>query len=157
MDKNKRKYLIGWNIILLIAIPFLTMFYPAEGNCNQKVKVVVKTIHASKNSNSIDPRIRNLVKEFKSVVKYSGYKLLDEKNLSLTDGKKVVIQIPGGRTMSITSKGVNGGRVSLEIEYFKGKNNKLTTSIGLPNNDDASLAGPEYDGGVLFFNILATF
>lgn len=157
MDKNKYKHVIGWNIILLVAIPLFAIFYPIEGKCDQEVKVVVKTIYASKNKNSIDPKIKDLVKEFNSVVKYSSYELLDQKTLTLTKGQKGIVKIPGGRTIGITSKGINSGRVSLEIEYFKRNNEKLKTNSALPNNRGLTLAGPEYKGGILFFNIFTSF
>ena len=142
---------------MLIAIPLLAVFYPTEGECDQKVKVVVKTIYASKGKDSIDPRIKDLVREFNSVVKYTSYELLDQITLTLSKGQKGTVEIPGGRTIGITPKGINSGRVSLEIEYFKGNNEKLKTGTDFPNNSGLTLAGPEYKGGVLFFNIFTSF
>lgn len=157
MDKKKYKFTIGRNLFLFITIPLLIMFYPAEGNCNQKVKVVVKTIYASKSKKSIDPRIKNLVKELNSAFVYSSYELLDQKKLTLAKGENITFQIHGGRKMSITSKGVNGGRATLEIKCNKGKKEIIKTNIDFHNNGDTTIALPESKGDKLFLHVLASF
>lgn len=157
MARKKYRYTILRAIILLAAVPLITVVYASEGRCGQNVKVSVKTIYASKKDNTIDPRIKNLVRELNSVIKYTSYELLSQKNLSLEKDKKAVVQLPGGRTMSLVSKGVEGGRVTLQIEYSKKGSGVIQTNIDFRNNGDVTLAGPEYKGGVLFFHILTSF
>lgn len=157
MDKKKFKFTLNWNLFLLIIIPFLTMFYPAEGKCDQKVKVIVKSIYASKDKKSTDPRIKDLVKDLNSAFVYSSYELLDQKTLNLKTGEKVDFNIHGGNMVSIASKGINGGKAALEIKCRKGKKEIIKTNIDFRNNGDTTIALPEGKGDKLFLHILATF
>ena len=157
MDKKKYKFTTGWNLFLLIILPFLIMFYPAEGNCNQRVKVVVKTIYASKDKKSIDPKIKNLVKELNSAFVYSSYKLVGQKNLTLNKGQKATFEIRGGRKVIITSKGVSGGKATLEIICRKGKKEFVKTNIDFRNNGDNFIALPAKKGDRLFLHVLTSF
>jgi hypothetical protein len=157
MDKIKYKFAINWNYFLLVIIPLLIMFYPADGNCNQKVKVIVKTIYASKNKKSVDPRIKNLVKDLNSAFVYSSYELLNQKNLTLSKGENTVFGIHGGKKVSITSKGINGGKATLEIKCNKGNRELIKTNINFRNNGDTTIALPEGKGDKLFLHILTSF
>ncbi len=157
MDKKKYKFVSGRNLFLLIFIPLLAMFYPAVGNCNQQVKVVVKTIYASKNKTEIDPRIKNLVKDLNSAFVYSSYELLDQKNLTLKKGEKAAFEIRGGRKVIITSNGVSSGKAALEIRCKKGNKEIIKTNIDFRNNGDTTIALPAKKGDKLFLHILASF
>jgi len=157
MGKNKYISLEKLGLILLLAIPLSIMLYPSEGKCSKGVNIVVKTIHASRDKNSVDPRLKNLVQELNSVFRYLSYEFLGQKNLNLTKNKKAVVQLPEGRTMNITSRGVDGDRVTLQIEIFKRKNKIFQTVIKLRNNASITIGGPGYKGGNLLFNIFTSF
>lgn len=157
MDKKKYKFAFNRNLLLLVSVSLLAVLYPAEGNCNQGVKVIVKTIYASKNKKSIDPRIKNLVKDLNSAFVYSSYELLNQKNLTIKEGENVTFGIHGGKKVSITSKGVSGGKAALEIICRQGKKEIIKTNIDFRNNGDTTIALPEGKGDKLFLNILASF
>ena len=157
MDKIKYKFAIKWNHFLPVIIPLLIMLYPVDGICDQEVKIVVKTIYASKNKKSVDPRIKNLVKDLNSAFVYSSYELLDQKNLTLNKGENTVFSIHGGKKVSITSRGVNGGKASLEIKCNKGNKELIKTNINFRDNGDTTIALPEGKGDKLFLHILTSF
>ena len=157
MDKKKYKYAIGLNLFLFIMIPLLAVFYPAEGNCDQQVRVVVKVIYASKDKKSIDPKIKDLVADLNSAFVYSSYDLVDQKNISLKNGEKTAFKIRGGRELIITSNGVSGGKAALKIECREGNRELVKTNIDFRNNGDTTIALPAKKGDKLFLHILASF
>jgi len=157
MDNKKHKFAPGWNLILYIIIPLLALFYPAEGNCSQDVKVVVKLIYASKDKKSIDPRIKNLVEDLNSAFVYSSYELVDQKIFYLKKGESAVFDIRGGRRLIITANGVNAGKAALEIECKKDHKEIIKTNIDFRNNGDTTFALPAKKGDKLFLHILASF
>ena len=157
MDKKHYKYAIGWNIFLFIIIPFLAVFYPAEGDCSQQVRVVVKIIYASKDKKSIDPRIKDLVADLNSAFVFSSYDLVDQKIFFLKTDEKGVFDIRGGRRLIITSNGVKAGKAALKIECKKDHKEIIKTNIDFRNNGDTTIALPAKKGDKLFLHILATF
>ena len=157
MDKNKYKYIRRWVITLLVVIPFSITFFPPEGDCNQSARITVKTILASGNKSSTDPRLKGLVKELNSVFRYSSYESLGQKTVNLAENKKAVVGLPEDRKMNITSKGIKGNRVTLQIEIFKGNSKIFQTVIQLRNNASITIGGPGYKGGNLLFNIYTSF
>lgn len=155
MDKNR--YIKRWVFTLLVAIPFSIMFFPLEGDCNQNARITVKTILASRNKSSIDPRLKGLVQELNSVFRYSSYEFLGQKMVNLAENKKAVVGLPEGRKMNITSKGIKGNRVTLQIEIYKGNSKIFQTVIQLRNKASITIGGPGYKGGNLLFNIFTSF
>jgi hypothetical protein len=157
MDKNNCKYIKSWAISLLVAIPLLIMFFPLEGDCNQNAGITVQTILASNGKSSVDPRLKGLVQELNSVFRYSSYESLGQKTVNLGENKKAVVGLPEGRKMNITSKGIKGNRVTLQIEIYKGNSKIFQTVIQLRNNASITIGGPGYKGGNLLFNIYTSF
>lgn len=140
-----------------MAVPFSFMFFPFEAHCDQNARIIVKTILASKNKNSVDPRLKDLVQELNSVFRYRSYEFLGQKQINLTENKRAAVGLPEGRKMNITSNGIKGNRVTLQIEILKGNSKIFQTVIQLRNNASITIGGPGYKGGNLLFNIFTSF
>lgn len=143
--------------ILLFVFLSVMLFAPVFAQAGQNISIDVKTILASGNKTSIDPRLKSLVRELQSVFRYSSYEFLSQKKLNLSSNKKGVVSLPEARVMNIISKGIEGDRVILEIEILKNNSKIFQTVIKLRNNSSITIGGPQYKGGNLLFNIFTSF
>jgi hypothetical protein len=121
------------------------------------VRIEVKTILASNKNGDVDPRLRDLVRELRSVFRYSSYKLIGRDGLNLGPDRPERISLPGGRMMAITLKGLSGDRSVLRLEIFRRNKQIFQTVIQLRNRSSVTVGGPNYQGGYLLFNIYNSF
>ena len=145
-------------IILCCSILFLILFGQTDKVWSgPTIHLSVKTILASKESGPTDPNLERLTDEFQSVLKHTSYRLLSRDNLTLNQRKSGRISLPGGRSMTITSKGISGNRVTLQVEIFKGNKQIFQTVVRLLNDSEVTVGGPKHKDGNLLINIFASF
>ncbi|MCK5684583.1 hypothetical protein KAJ27_10690 [bacterium] len=139
--------------VLLISgvLSFCFSTQPAFGK--NQVSTNVKVIHASTGANYLDPGLKNIISELRSVFKYTSYRLLKEKRLNLQFNKKGNINLPGKRTMVITALNTKNKRIQYQIDIFKNKQVVFQTKILLKNNSSITIGGPKFKKGYLLFNI----
>lgn len=118
-----------------------------------KAVTAVKVIQASTRSRSVDPALRHIVPELESVFKYTGYTLLQDRNLSLTFGQQGRIRMPDRLTLVLTPTGRQGDRIRYEIQILHKKASVFQTRVLLKNNRSMTIGGPRYGHGVLLFHI----
>jgi hypothetical protein len=157
MDKVKSRLKISDIKALFLLAILLIMVFPASAISGSNIKITVKSILASEKGSSVDPRLKGLVHELQSVIKYSSYEYLGEKDLSISLNNKSVVNLPGQRVMNIFAKGIEGDRVVLEIELLNNNSSIVKTSIELRNNTSFTIGGQGYKEGYLLFNIYASF
>lgn len=145
------------HLINLYFILFSILLLSYQTMADSTVGIDVKTILASNEGGDIDPRLRDLVRELKSVFRYSSYQLLSRDSLNLRLDRSERISLPGRRMMSITLKGISGRRATLQLEIYKGNSQIFQTVIQLRNESSVTVGGPEYRGGYLLFNIYNSF
>ena len=125
------------------------------------IHINIKTLLASQNAGPTSPQIKSLTKEYRSVLRYSSYKLLSQNQLNLNLNESGRVSLPGNRTLKITPKGISGNRASLELVIFKKnrkKNRKIfQTVVQLRNRSSITVGGPKYRDGNLLFNIFNSF
>ena len=148
-----RKFLL----IGLYFVIFPVFLLNSQIKADSIVRIDVKTILASNDGRDIDPRLKGLVRELKSVFRYSSYQLLSQDRANLRMNRSERISLPGGRMMSITLKGLSGRRATLRLEIYKRKEQIFQTVIQLRNQSSVTVGGPEYRGGYLLFNIYNSF
>ena len=142
-------------ISLLILI--LILLSPSFVLSDTQIQLDVKIILASDKASNVDPKLENLIKELKTVFRYSSYQLLGRDRLRLRANSIGNVTLPENRKIKITPKGVSGDRVILELEILKNKSQIFQTVIKLKNRSSITIGGPEYQGGNLLFNIFASF
>jgi hypothetical protein len=59
--------------------------------------------------------------------------------------------------MKITSKGISGDRVTLQVEMFKNNKQIFQTVVRLLNDSEVTVGGPKHEDGNLLINIFASF
>ena len=146
-----------FRLISLYFVIFPIFLLNSQIKAEPIVRIDVKTILASNEGRDIDPRLRGLVRELKSVFRYSSYQLLSQDRANLRMNRSERISLPGGRMMSITLKGLSGRRATLRLEIYKRKEQIFQTVIQLRNQSSVTVGGPEYRGGYLLFNIYNSF
>ena len=147
-----------FNIFIISVIAILLSAVVANvALAKEKINVTVQTVLASQSSQHIDPRLSSLIKELKSVFRYSSYRLLNENQLRLTKFVTGTVILPGNRKMKITAMGINGNRINLNLEILKNNQSIFQTKIKLLNNSNLIVGGPKYQKGYLLFNIFGSF
>ncbi len=142
---------------LLFFLLFSTLGPLSQVWAGPTIHINIKTLLASQNAGPSSPQIKSLTEEYRSVLRYSSYKLLSQNRLNLKLNESGRVSLPGNRIMKITPKGITGNRVSLKLEIYK-KNRKIfQTVVQLRNKSSITVGGPKYRGGNLLFNIFNSF
>jgi len=118
-----------------------------------RVKLTVQIVLASQGTSFVDPSLSVLAQKLQSVFRYSSYRLLGRKRLTLNIGETAAISIPGKRVLNVTPERIVGNRIELRIRVFKKRRQTIHTVIHLLFKGNIVVGGPEYKGGVLLFNI----
>jgi len=121
------------------------------------VKIVVKTVLASQDATSVDPRISALTQKLQSVFRYASYRLISEANLHLPIGKTGTVSLPGDRMLKITPLRITGNRAELQLLIFKQERQIIKSRIQVLNHGSITVGGPEHKGGFLLFDIFNAF
>ncbi len=120
---------------------------------NDQVLTHIKVIHASTSSNHIDTNLKNISSELQSVFKYTSYRLLNEKSMSLGINKKGQVALPGKRTLTLIPLNIDKKGTRYQINIQKNKKNIFQTNAKIRNNRSLTIGGPQFKKGVLIFNI----
>lgn len=121
------------------------------------IGIRVKTILASQDSAHVDPQLKNLVGELKSVFRYTSYRLLSENRLRLQITQTGTVALPGNRILRITPTGIRGKRAELNVVILKNNRQIFQTSIQLLNRKSITIGGPRHKKGILLLNIFNSF
>ena len=121
------------------------------------VKIVVKTVLASQDSASVDPRISVLTRKLQSVFRYSSYRLISEESTHLRIGETGTVSLPGDRMLKVTPVRIIANRAELQLLIFKKERQIIKTRIQVLNHSSITVGGPEHKGGFLLFDIFNSF
>ena len=141
----------GLKITILFLFFFCCFSMPARAETLYKTEV--KVIRADKGPSHVDPGIQDVVKEIHQVFKYTRFKILKEKKMSLPRGRKGRLSLPGNRTLIIVPEGMKGERIRYRIRIDTQGNPVFRTDVMLKNNSSVTIGGPRVSKGVLLLNI----
>lgn len=139
-------------ICIVCLIGLLVMICQAAAAAG-KIATTVKVIHASTASSHIDPQLKGISAELKSVFKYTSYRLLKAKQMRLGFNEKGSVSLPGSRTLVVAPSDMNKKRIRYQINILKNKKSVFNTQVLLKNNNSITIGGPQHKDGVLIFNI----
>ena len=122
-----------------------------------KIDISVKTVLASQEAAYVDPRLKDLAKELKSVFRYTSYRLLGENHIRLELKKTGTISLPGNRVLKVTPTRISGNRAELILVILKENRRIFHTSIQLLNRGSITIGGPRHQNGFLLLNIFNAF
>ncbi len=139
---------------MIMGLVYLTLSAQAFGA--NRVLGDVRIIHASSGPAHMDPALKDLGHELKSVFKYTSYRLVNRKALNLKHHQVGRISLPGSRILEISPTGFKKERIKFRINILKQNRSVFNTEILLKNGRSITIGGPGYQKGYLLFNISAT-
>ncbi|MCP4103986.1 MAG: hypothetical protein GY749_00375, partial [Desulfobacteraceae bacterium] len=77
---------------LLLAVLMASLSTPLWAG--PRINIVVKTVLASQDAEYTDPRLSSLIRELKSVFRYSSYRLLSQNRMSPNMGETDSVSLP---------------------------------------------------------------
>ncbi len=140
-------------IVVITILVWVVAVISTESNADGAVLSNVRVIHASSGPPGIDPRLRDLAPELKSVFRYTTYRLINEQTMNLRHQETGRVLLPGERILELTPAGVVDGRIRFRISILKNRNRVFGTEILLKNGSSLTIGGPAFENGFLLFNI----
>lgn len=136
---------------LLAAMACMIVFFSGSAAVSAApVPLAVRVVYAHNKTNGIDPKLKKLVRELKSL-KFTAYELKDAQVLQLELGIAGTIELPSKDTLTIRPRELADGdklRVDLEIEKIK-----LKTTSSIAKDGTLAIGGPPYEDGALIIAI----
>ena len=125
------------------------VFVPALAH-GAEHKLQVRIIHASKRSDLVDPKLKDLARELKALP-FTSYSLKDEARFSLAIGSSGRMQMPGKEWLTIKVNGVApDGKLRIEIAIQK---LQFKAGLAIAAGATVALRGPKHEGGVLILAV----
>ena len=140
-------------IILILTGILCFCFLTSPAFAKNKVLTDVKVIHASTGPKHVDPSLNKIISELKTVFKYTSYRLLKVQRLNLGFNERGRVTLPGKRTLVVIPSNMNGKRIRYQINIQKNRRSIFQTQVLLKNNSSITIGGPQFNNGVLLFNI----
>lgn len=129
----------------------LFAFSPALAGTTYQTRV--KVIHAIKGKAQVDPGLESIAREIGSEFNYTRFKRINEKAMSLAEGQKGRISLPGNRALIITPTGTSGNRIQYHIRITAKGKPVFQTGVRLQNASSVTIGGPRLKKGVILINI----
>ncbi len=142
-----------FKIILLFTGVSCFCFFTQPAYAKNQVLTDVKVIHASTGSKHADPSLNKIISELKSVFKYTSYRLLNNQRLNLGFNQVGRVALPGKRTLFVIPSNMNGKRIQYQINIQENNHPIFQTQVLLKNNSSITIGGPQFNNGILLFNI----
>ncbi|MCD4721137.1 MAG: hypothetical protein K8S13_14955 [Desulfobacula sp.] len=140
-------------IKILLILAGIFCFFSQPALAKNRVLTDVKVIHASTGPNYVDPSLKEIISELKSVFKYTSYRLLKDQNLDQRFNQESRVNLPGKRVLVVMPSGMEGKRIRYQINIQKNNRSIFQTRVLLKNNSSITIGGPQFKNGVLLFNI----
>ncbi len=140
-------------IKLILMCAGILYFFLQPAFAENQVVTDVLVIYASTGPQNVDPSLNKIISELKSVFKYTSYSVLKDQRLKLGFNEKGKIDLPENRTLVIMPSNMNGKRIPYQINIQKDGQPIFQTQVLLKNNGSITIGGPQFNNGILLFNI----
>lgn len=139
----------GLNVIFICFCTLCLLSTQAQAEYQTWVRV----IQAGKGPAHVDPGIQSVVKEIAPVFKYTRYKILKEKRMTLSKGQEGHLSLPGKRSLVIVPQGMQKNRIRYNIRIIAKGKPIFKTGVMLKNKNSVTIGGPRMPKGMLLINI----
>jgi hypothetical protein len=142
--------------IISLTTFFLILLIPTSVAFAQ-VQTRIRVIEASNVGSSIDPSLRDVQSELKSLPNFTSYRLLKDENLSLSLNRAVDIPAHKGRSLEITLIGQRKDMAEYRVKIKSEGMDILNTQVRLSSGRTVLIVGPKHGEGVAIIALSARF
>ncbi|MBF0231943.1 MAG: hypothetical protein HQK65_02760 [Desulfamplus sp.] len=154
MIKFKIPHLYFYHLIFTFVFLCSLFVHPENADAGDTIISNIRVIHATSDGSShIDSELNDLAHQLQSVFKYTSYRLLDSKEMTIAYNTTGSLSLPGGRVLEIIPGGMSGDRIKFSIRILKNHSQVFSTQILLKNGSSVTIGGPDFKNGYLLFNI----
>ena len=144
-------------IALLLIIFFIFSFFTLSA-ASAQVQVRMRVIQASNVGQSIDPSLKELHDELKTLFSFTSYRLLREENLNLSIDQPFSISVHKGKTsLETTLVGQHKNVAELRMRVNREGTDILNTQVRLSPGRTVLVGGPKHGEGVIIYALTARF
>jgi hypothetical protein len=144
-------------VVALIAF-FSLLFLFFTSVAFAQVQTRLRVIRASNVGQGVDPPLKELHNEIKTLFNFTSYRLLRDENLSLSLNQPASISAREGRIiMEITLVGLHKNVAELRIRVNREGTNILNTQVRLSPGRTVLIGGPKLPEGVIIYALSARF
>ncbi len=141
------------SLITFFLIPFLFHAPVAFAQVPTRVRV----IEASNVGASIDPSLRDVQGDLKSLSNFSSYRLLKDENLSLSLNRPIDVPLYKGRSLEITLVGQRKDMAECRVKIKSEGADILNTQVRLSSGRTVLIVAPKHGEGVPIIALSARF
>ena len=123
-----------------------------------QVQTQLRVIRASNVGQGVDPTLKELHNELKTLFNFTSYRLLKDENLNLSLNQPISISAREGKIiMEITLVGLHRNVAELRIRVNREGTEKLNTQVRLSPGRTVLIGGPKVRDGVIIYAFYARF
>lgn len=141
----------GLNVIIICFCTLWLLSTQAQAESTYLTRV--RVIQAGKGPAHVDPGIQAVVREIAPVFKYTQFKILKQKRMTLFKGQEGHLSLPGKRSFVIVPQGMQGNRLQYQIRINAKGKPIFKTGVMLKNKSSVTIGGPRVPKGVLLIDI----
>jgi hypothetical protein len=143
-------------VVLIIFSSILFLFFTSVAF--GQVQTRLRVIRASNVGQSIDPSLKELHDELKTLFSFTSYRLLRDEALNLSPNQPVSTSAREGRIIiEITLVGIHRGVAELRIKVVREGKDILNTQVRLSPGRTVLIGGPRLQEGVIIYAVSARF
>jgi len=144
-------------VVTLIAF-FSLLFILFTSVVFAQVQTQLRVIRASNVGQGVDPTLKELHNELKTLFNFTSYRLLKDENLNLSLNQPISISAREGKIiMEITLVGLHRNVAELRIRVNREGTEKLNTQVRLSPGRTVLIGGPKVRDGVIIYAFYARF
>lgn len=143
-------------ITFCLIVVFTFLFFSASLSLAQ-IQLRMRSIHASDADSNVDPTLKDLHKELRSLFSFSSYRLMREEMLNLSVNQPVSFFSREGRIdVEVTLVGLHKGIAEVRIRVTREGSQVLNTQVRLSPGRTVLVGGQKHRrGGVVIYALYA--
>ncbi len=142
--------------IISLTACFLILLIPISVAFAQ-VPTRVRVIEASNVGSIIDPSLKDVQSDLKSLSNFTSYRLLKDENLSLSPNRPIDVPVHKGRSLEITLVGQRKDIAECRVKIKSEGTDILNTQVRLSSGRTVLIVGPKHGEGVAIIALSARF
>jgi hypothetical protein len=137
-----KRILVSFVLVLILSVLSITAALA-------QVQTRVRIIEASNVGSNIDPSLRDITGQIRSLFSFSSYRLLRDETVSLRPNQPIMIPVHPGRSLELTLIGEQRGSAEIRVKIKRDTTDILNTQVRLTPGRTVSIGGPKHGEGTL--------